>query len=253
MFKNAIVRKPGKSLVNGITSANLGKPDYGRAVEQHAGYIEALESCGVEVKILEADERFPDSVFVEDTAVVTAKCAIITNPGAASRKGEEVEIREVLKDFYENIESIQPPGSLDGGDIMMVGDNFYIGLSARTNREGAGQFVRILEKYGYTGSYVPLKKVLHLKTGLSYLENNNLLTAGEFKNLPQFEKFNKIKIADPESYAANCIWVNDVVIMPAGFARAKEAIAQAGYNVLEVDVSEFRKLDGGVSCMSLRF
>ncbi|MCK5057524.1 MAG: N(G),N(G)-dimethylarginine dimethylaminohydrolase [Candidatus Aminicenantes bacterium] len=253
MFKNAIVRKPGKSLVNGLTSANLGKPGYDKALTQHAGYVAALKKCGVEVTVLEADERFPDSVFVEDTAVVTARCAIITNPGAAGRKGEEVAIKEVLTSFYDNIEHIQPPGTLDGGDVMMVGNHFYTGLSARTNREGAAQFTRILKKYGCTGSAVPLKKVLHLKTGLAYLENNNLMAAGEFIDLPLFKRFNKIVIDESESYSANCIWVNGVVIMPAGFETTKAAVEIAGYQVLTVDVSEFRKLDGGVSCMSLRF
>jgi len=253
MFKNAIVRKPGKSLVNGITSANLGKPDYDKAVAQHTGYVAALKKCGVEVTVLNADEGFPDSVFVEDTAVVTARCAVITNPGAGSRKGEEVAIKEALSRFHENIECIQPPGTLDGGDVMMVGDHFYTGLSARTNREGAAQFTRILEKYGCTCSTVPLKKVLHLKTGLAYLENNNLVAAGEFIDLPVFKKFNKIVIDESESYAANCIWVNGSVIMPTGFEMAKAAVGNAGYRVLTVDVSEFRKLDGGVSCMSLRF
>jgi dimethylargininase len=253
MFKNAIVRKPGKSLIDGITSADLGKPDYDKAVEQHAAYIEALKLCGVEVTVLQEDERYPDSVFVEDTAVVTAKCAVITNPGAVSRRGEEVEIRKVLKGFYENIECIRSPGTLDGGDVLMAGDHFYTGLSARTNRAGAEQFMRILEKYGYTCNTIPLEKVLHLKTGLAYLENNNLLAAGEFVHLPIFEKFAKTVIDESESYAANCIWINGTVIMPGGFEKTKEAVARAGYKVLAVDVSEFRKLDGGVSCMSLRF
>lgn len=253
MFKNAIVRKPGKSLVHGISSANLGKPDYDLAVEQHKKYIETLQSCGLTVTVLKADERFPDSVFVEDTAVVTTKCAIITRPGADSRKGEEIEMNNVLKGFYEQIEEITPPGNLDGGDIMMAGNHFYIGLSARTNQEGAAQLRRILEKYGFTAAAVPLKKVLHLKTGVAYLENNNLVTAGEFIDHPVFAGFNKIVTTDPESYAANCIWINDFVIMPAGFEKTRAAIAQAGYTVLPLDVSEFRKLDGGVSCLSLRF
>ena len=253
MFEYAIVRKPGKSLVNGITSASLGKPDYEKALEQHAAYIEALKSCGVEVTVLEADEKYPDYVFVEDTAVVTGKCAVITNPGAESRKGEEVEIEKALTDFHENIEHIQSPGTLDGGDVMMVDDHFYTGLSARTNREGAEQFAWILEKYGYGSSTIPLEKVLHLKTGLAYLENNNLVVAGEFIHLPIFEIFAKIVVEESESYAANCIWVNGKVIMPAGYEKVKQEVEEAGYNVLTVEVSEFRKLDGGVSCMSLRF
>ncbi len=253
MFTNVIVRIPGKSLVNGIASEDLGKPDYEKALKQHEDYIEALKKCGVEVTVLEADERYPDSCFVEDTAIVTKKCAIITNPGAPSRKGEQVEIKEVLKKFYDNIEEIQAPGTIEGGDVMMVGDHFYVGLSARTNKDGAKQFIDILKKYGYDGTMVPLKKVLHLKTGLAYLENNNLLVAGEFVDDPVFKNFNKVVIDEREGYSANCIWVNGTVIVPAGYKKTKEAIEKLGYNMIEVDTSEYRKVDGGLSCLSLRF
>lgn len=253
MFKYTIVRRPGESMVDGITSAGLGKPVYEKALQQHDKYIEALRSCGVEVTILEAEEQYPDSVFVEDTAVLTEKCAIITNPGTSSRQGEEISIKEVLEKFYAKIESITAPGTLEGGDVMRVRDHFYVGLSARTNEEGAKQFKKILNKYGYTVSNVKLEKFLHLKTGLAYLENNNLLTAGEFINRQGFETFNRIVIDDSENYAANCIWVNNVVLVPMGFPGTKAAIETLGYRTLEVDVSEFRKLDGGLSCLSLRF
>ncbi len=253
MFKHAMVRRPGESLVDGITSAGLGKPDYKKALAQHDKYIEALRSCGVEVTILEAEEGYPDSVFVEDTAVLAEKCAIITNPGACSRQGEETSIKAALKKFYTHIESITAPGTLEGGDVMRVRNHFYVGLSRRTNEEGARQLAGILNKYGYTASYVKLEKFLHLKTGLAYLENNNLLTAGEFIGGPGFETFNRIVIDDLESYAANCIWVNHVVLVPRGYPKTKAAIEASGYKNLAVDVSEFRKLDGGLSCLSLRF
>lgn len=253
MFKHAIVRRPGESLMHGITLASLGKPDYKKALQQHDKYIEALIRCGVEVTILEAEEQYPDSVFVEDTAVLTEKCAVVSIPGASSRRGEEISIKETLKKFYTNIESVTAPGTLEGGDVMRVKDHFYVGLSARTNEEGARQFTDILNKYKYTVSTIKMKKFLHLKTGLAYLENNNLLTAGEFINHPGFETFNRIDIDDLERYAANCIWVNNVVLVPIGFPRTKAAIETLGYKTLEVDVSEFRKLDGGLSCLSLRF
>jgi dimethylargininase len=253
MFKHVIVRRPGRSLIEGITSANLGKPDYARALQQHHRYIDALKNRGVIVKILEADEQFPDSVFVEDTAVLAERCAIITNPGAPSRQGEEISIREALNEFYTAIETITAPGTLEGGDVMRVGDHFYVGLSARTNEEGCRQFTGILNKYGYTASAVKLEKFLHLKTGLAYLENNNLLTAGEFIRHDEFKKYNRIIIHESEGYAANCIWVNDAVLVPMDYPKTKAAISKAGYNIVEVDVSEFKKLDGGLSCLSLRF
>jgi len=253
MFKNVIVRKPGRSVVNGIASEDLGKPVYEKALKQHEAYVEALKKCGVDVTILEADEKYPDSCFVEDTAVLTKKCAIITNPGAASRKGEQISIKKVLEKFYDNIEEIKEPGTLEGGDVMMVGDHFYVGISARTNEEGARQFIEILRKYGYDGTMVPLHKVLHLKTGVAYLENNNLLVAGEFVNNPIFDKFNKIVVDEKDCYAANSIWVNGKVLVPTGYEKTKKAIEDLAYEVIEVDTSEFRKIDGGLSCLSLRF
>ena len=254
MIKNAIVRRPGHSLVNGITSApKLGKPEYGLAIKQHDAYIEALKSCGVEVTVLEADERFPDSCFVEDVVVCTKKFAVITNPGASSRKGEEKEIIEVIKKYYNDIEYIKEPGILEGGDVMMVKDHFYIGLSKRTNREGVEQLIKTLKKYGMSGSIVEISEMLHLKSGLAYLEDNVLLVAGEFIDNVEFEKFNKIIIDEDEAYSANCIRVNDYVLIPVGYSKSKEKIEDAGLKLIEVDTSEYRKVNGGLSCLSLRF
>ena len=256
MFKNAIVKKPSKSMVEGITSSpELGKVDYELALEQHREYVEALKYCGLNVKILEADEEYPDSCFVEDTAVLTKKCAIITNLGAESRKGEEKEIIDIIKNFYteDKIEYIKAPSTVEGGDVMMVGEHFYIGLSKRTNQEGVNQFIKILKKYGLTGWGVEMKDFLHLKTGLSYLENNNLLVSGEFIVGPIFEKFNKIHVESHEQYSSNSLWINDKVIVAKGYETTKEKIEELGYEVVVVDTSEFRKIDGGLTCLSLRF
>lgn len=252
-FKNAIVRKPSKSMIRGLTSTNLGVPNYQLALRQHEAYIAALQSCGLKTIILDADENYPDSTFVEDVALLTSYCAIITNPGAPSRRGEITGIKQVLSEYYSEIEAIRAPGTLEAGDIMMVGSHYYIGLSARTNEEGAKQLIHILEKYGLIGSVVKLEKVLHLKTGLAYLENNNLVVCGEFLSRTEFQKFNRIEIPEEESYATNCIWVNGTVLIPTGFPIAKQKIKAAGYPIIEVDVSEFQKLDGGLSCLSLRF
>ena len=254
MFKNAIVRRPGHSLVNGITSApELGKPDYGLAIKQHDAYIGALRFCGIEVTVLQADERFPDSCFVEDIAVVTKKFAVIANPGVSSRKGEEKEIIEVIKKFYNDFEYIKEPGTLEGGDVMMVKDHFYIGLSKRTNREGTKQLIKTLEKYGMSGSIVEILEMLHLKSGLAYLEDNVLLVAGEFINKLEFEEFTKIIIDEEEAYSANCIRVNDYLLVPAGYPKTKEKIEKAGFKTIVVNTSEYRKVNGGLSCLSLRF
>ena len=166
-FSRAIVRPPAKSIIKGISSANLGLPDYNRAIQQHTAYVSALIKCGLNVIELAADENFPDSTFVEDTALLTAQCAIITNPGAAARKGETADIKKTLHTYYSNMEEITEPGTVEAGDIMMVADHFYIGLSQRTNLNGAQQVIHILNKYGMTGSTVSLEKVLHSKTRLS--------------------------------------------------------------------------------------
>ena len=253
MFSKAIVKKPCKSITKGITSSNLGLPDYSTTLEQHKNYVEALKNCGLEVIIMEADENYPDSTFIEDTALLTQNCAIIMRPGAQSRRGEIIAIAELIKNHFKNIEAISKPGTVEAGDVMMVGSHYYIGISERTNETGADQLIGILSRYGMSGSKVKLNKILHLKTGLSYLENNHLVISGEFLNHKEFDKFNKIIIDTNESYAANCIWVNDTVIIPAGFPKVKSAIEQAGYKTSVVDVSEFQKLDGGLSCLSLRF
>lgn len=256
MFKNVIVRKPGKSISEGITSnEKLGKPNYKLALEQHKAYVEALKKCGVEVTVLEALDEFPDSCFVEDVAVLTKKCAIITNPGADTRNEEIKYIVDTIKKFYDEdkIEYINSPGTLDGGDVMMVGDHFYVGESARTNIHGINQFINILEKYSLTGSKIELEEVLHLKTGINYIENNTMLVSGEFINKEEFENYKKIIVPKEEGYGANCIYVNGVVIVPKGYENVEKLIKSAGYKVIVVDTSEFRKIDGGLSCLSLRF
>ena len=253
MFKNAIVRLPGPEMVSGLTSVSLGQPDFSRAMEQHSQYVEALRSCGLTVSILEAASEFPDSVFIEDVALCTPGCAIVTNPGAPSRNGEKKALKPVLEQFYGQVEAILAPGTLDAGDVMMVGRHYYIGISERTNEQGADQLIRILESHGMTGSMVPLKEMLHLKSGLSYLEQNRLLISGEFVGNPLFEAFDKIEVDAGEAYAANSLWVNSTVLVPEGFPGTREKIEQAGYITKVLDVSEFRKLDGGLSCLSLRF
>jgi dimethylargininase len=265
MFSYAIVRTPCSALVNGITSASLGKPDVAKALDQHAGYVEALVACGLRVTQLPPDESFPDSTFVEDVALITpgytsgytsgdtTGCAVITRPGALSRRGETKSIEDAVRGFFSEVEMIEAPGTIEAGDIMMVGQHYYIGLSERTNRAGAAQMIAILERHGMHGSVVDLREVLHLKTGLAYLENNNLLACGEFLHKPEFSSFNLLRVDPDEAYAANSVWINGKVLTPAGHPKTKSLVESAGYDVLEVDVSEFQKLDGGLSCLSLRF
>lgn len=253
MFSNAIVRIPCPTMVDGLTSVDLGTPYFDKALIQHADYVEALKECGLDVTVLPADNNFPDSTFVEDVALMTPTCAIITNPGAPTRTAEVQAITPVVADFYPIVESIKAPGTVEAGDIMMVGSHYYIGLSERTNTEGAEQIIAILEKHQMSGSVVSLEEVLHLKTGLGYLEDNNLLACGEFLTRPEFAKYNLIEVDADEAYAANSVWINGTVLTPKGFPKTLALIKSAGYKVREVDVSEFQKIDGGLSCLSLRF
>ena len=252
MFTEAIVRAVPSSFETGITSADLGRLDLERAREQHDRYVGALEGCGLAVTVLDADERYPDSVFIEDTAVVTDRCAIIANPGAASRRGEVDEVEEVLSGLYGSVERIVGPGTLDGGDVLQVGDHFYIGLTGRTNREGAEQLAGILRRYGFGATLVEVRRFLHLKTGVAYLGGRDLLVAGELVARDEFDGFDAIVVPPQEEYCANCVQVNGHVLVPAGYEQTSAEVSGRGYEVIELEMSEFRKLDGGLSCLSLR-
>jgi dimethylargininase len=240
-------------MIHGLSSSGLGLPDYETALRQHDAYAAALKRCGVETVVLDADEGAPDSVFIEDTAVLCEKVAIVARPGADSRRGEERQVTAVLAAYFPRLEAIAAPGTLDGGDVLRVGDHFFIGVSARTNEAGAGQLAAILRQNGYGAEQVALRHVLHLKTGINCLENSRLLAAGEFVLHPQFRRFQVIPVPDNEAYAANALWINGRVLVAAGFPVTRAAIERLGNETIAVDVSEFRKLDGGLSCLSLRF
>jgi dimethylargininase len=250
LFTKAIVRQPGKNFADGITTSNLGKPIFEKALDQHNFYCETLAKCGVEVFVLEADERFPDGCFVEDTAVVTKEVAIITHPGDPARLGEEQKISEILAQ-HKAIQTIKAPGNLDGGDIMRVENHFYIGITKRTDEKGASQLSDFLSKYGYTSSLIPVKNLLHLKTGVAYLGNGNFIAVDELHK--KIESSKVILLDNDELYSANCLRINDYLLIPKGFPKSKKQIETLGYSIIEVEMSEFRKMDGGLTCLSLLF
>lgn len=244
----ALTRKPGKNFAGGITSAQLGKLDMEKALHQHEAYCLALEKCGLTVTVLEADKGYPDGCFVEDTAIVTEKMALITRPGDPARRGEEEEIAELLAKHLKT-ETIDPPGTADGGDVLRVGDHFYIGRSGRTNREGAKQLADILSAYGYTSSEIPVQEVLHLKTGITRLGADTFIAVDTFATAIDAAKM--VRVVPEEAYAANCLPVNDHLLMPEGFPKTKKQLLGLGYDLIEVEMSEFRKMDGGLTCLSL--
>jgi dimethylargininase len=249
-YKKAIVRKPGRNFASGITTSGLGKPVYQEVLKQHEAYRDTLKKCGLELIVLEADERYPDGCFVEDTAVVINDAAIIARPGAFSRQGEEDEISEVLSK-YRKIVKIKAPGTLDGGDILRAGSHLYIGISGRTNNEGARQLAAILEEYGYTSSEVTVGKGLHLKSGIGYAGNGIYISAPEFASVPVSSEV--ITTEPGEGYIANCLQVNEYLLIAAGFPGTIKKITSTGIRFIELNMSEFRKMDGGLTCLSILF
>ncbi len=278
MFTNAIARPPCARFVEGLTTIDAGAPNYARALKQHAAYCEALEQCGLKLTRLEADERYPDSTFVEDAAVIvrglpnrptpaglpgrgprgqaSVSCAILTRPGAPSRLGEVNSIAEVLTQFCPELSSIQAPGTLDGGDVCEVKDHFFIGISERTNEAGAQQLAALLAPYGYRSSFIDIrvvKKILHLKSGLAYLGDNGLAVIDALAAHEEFRRYDLVRVRATEKYAANCVRINDYVLVAAGYPVFEKALRDLGYEIRSVEMSEFQKMDGGLSCLSLRF
>jgi len=252
MFTKAIVRVPGRNFDQGITTSGLGPPDYTRAQKQHSSYCEALRKCGLDLMILEPNLQYPDSTFVEDTAIVTQSMAVITRPGDKRRAGEEEEVEQVLKDFRK-IEKILPPGHVDGGDILQIDNHFFIGISGRTDPEGADQLRSIFSKHGFTSSTITVGNMLHLKSGVNYIGENRLLVRQEIAAMKAFDNYDKILVPPMESYTANCILINGYLIVPEGFPETREKLLHKGCTLIELEMSEFQKMDGGLSCLSLRF
>lgn len=255
-YTRAIVRPPSSSYAQGITSSSEGAPDLPRALEQHQAYCLALERCGLAVSVLSADAAFPDSCFVEDTAVLTARGAIVTRPGAPSRAGEVSSIVAALAPYFSEIARIQAPGTVDGGDICEAEGHFLIGLSQRTNEEGARQLAVLFADIGFPSSVIDLRgsrRLLHLKTGLSYLDDGRMLITSDVPRTAALAPYELIDVPDAERYAANCLCLNDKVVIAEGYPATRAALESCGYETLALEVSEFRKMDGGLSCLSLRF
>jgi dimethylargininase len=252
MFTHAIVRKPGDNFARGITTSNLGPPHYESMMKQHEDYIKTLRSLGLELIVLNPLPDYPDAYFVEDTAVVTPDVAIITNPGVEDRKGEEDTIERALATYRKTVR-IYAPGTVDGGDVLMVGTHFFIGISERTNREGATQLGCIFEEYGYTWATVCVEAGLHLKSGVNYIGKNTLLITEQFAGREEFKGYDTIIVDKTEEYAANTLLINNSLITPNGFPNTIKKLESTGFDIIELDVSEVRKMDGGLTCMSLRF
>jgi len=256
MASRAIVRRPGENFAEGLTTVDLGKPGYELALRQHDAYCRALERCGLSLTRLKPDARFPDSTFVEDTAVLTPQGAVIARPGAASRAREIEEIRGLLRKDFAQVREICEPGTLDGGDVCEAGNRFFIGVSQRTNEAGAKQLAALLGGFGYDTTLIDIRglsNILHLKSGLAYLGGNRLLMIDELRDCKEFAGYAVVGIDKTEAYGANCLLINDRVLIASGFSRLRRQLERLDYEVIALDMSEFQKMDGGLSCLSLRF
>ena len=252
MFTHAIVRLPGDDFARGITTSSLEKPEYHLMLAQHQAYTACLQSLGLGVTSLPPLVGFPDAYFVEDVAVVTPELAVITRPGAGMRRGEAGPIAPVLAE-YRPLEWIRAPGTLDGGDVLMVGRHFFIGLSERTNQPGASQLGELLARQGCTWEAIPVGAGLHLKSSVNWVGDRTLLLTAAFASRPEFEAYERIVLDPAEAYAGNTLWINGQLLTPAGFPKTRAQLEPLGLPVIELETSEAQKMDGGLTCMSLRF
>ncbi|NIP18089.1 MAG: dimethylargininase [Xanthomonadales bacterium] len=224
--------------------------DIALAARQHARYTDALQSLGCEIVELEAEADLPDSVFVEDTALVLDEAAILCRPGATSRQPEVAAVAAELRKYRE-IVPITAPGTLDGGDVLVAGRDIFAGLSSRSNPRGIGQLGEIAGGHGYRVKAVPVDGCLHLKSAMSLVAPATLLLNPDWVDPGAFDGYELIEVSVDEPHAANVLLVNGTVIMPAAFPRTKEILEQQGIGTLPVDVSEVQKAEGGVTCCSL--
>jgi dimethylargininase len=256
LFTRAIVRRPGVSFADGLTTATAGAPDIAEALRQHELYCDVLRRCGLSVLTTATDDRYPDGTFVEDTAVISGRMAVVTWPGAPTRQGEITSIQDALARYDLELHRISSPGTVDGGDICQAERHFFIGQSNRTNAEGARQLAAIVAAYGYTSSVIDVRatrSLLHLKSGMTYLGDNRMLVTPEVPVGTELARYELVRVPEGEEYAANCIRVNDHVLTASGYPQLADKLTKLGYDLIRLDVSEYRKMDGGLSCLSLRF
>ena len=226
--------------------------DYENACQQHTEYEDALEKFGCEVISLPEEADLPDSVFVEDAAVVFDELAIITLPGADSRKPETASIAEALGP-YRKLFYIQAPGSMDGGDVLKVGKRVFVGITPRTNLEGIDQMRKILTPYGYSVKGVPVHGCLHLKSAVTQVAENTLLINPAWVDKSEFEGMDFIEVDPSEPSGANALIIEEKVIYPSAFTKTYQRLTEKGITLQTVDASELAKAEGGVTCCSLIF
>ena len=251
-FKNAIIRQPNKSIQNGLSSLNL-HPQFEIIAEEHSNYIKAIKEAGLQIKLLESLEEYPDSIFVEDPALIYKTNVIILNPFDPSRNGEKNIIKNEIKHFFDNILFVEE-GYVEGGDILNINNHFIIGLSHRTNKLGANNLSKILHSLGATVEICKTPDdILHFKSECSIIDDDTILVSAKMAQLDYLKShYHLIELPIGEEGAANALRINDKLLLADGFVKAEEMLSKK-YNIIKVKVDEIAKVDAGLSCMSLRW
>jgi dimethylargininase len=252
-FTNALVRAPGRSVVNGISTQPGPRPAFEAIAAEHARYVEALEFCGLTVDVLPPAEDYPDSIFVEDPALVFSGAAILLRPGAVSRQGEVKEIATPLRQRFGRILAIDE-GFADGGDMLLTTTGMFIGLSSRTDQAGAAQLTKLLEELGIHSRVVHTPKgTLHLKSDCSLIAEDHVICTESLAASDIFNGYRKLVVPATERGAANALRLNDTILVGDRFPKTIELLQRAGYAVKPVPNAAVGRLDAGLSCMSLRW
>lgn len=252
-FTHAIVRAPAASVTQGLRAVDAGSPDAARFAADHAAYVAALRAAGAEVVALPALEDFPDSVFVEDAALCLPEGTVVLRPGAPSRLGEAAAMAPALRALYGRVETVTE-GHVEGGDILVTGREILVGRSARTDAAGVAALRAIVEPWGHAlRELATPPDVLHFKTDCGLLDAGTVLATDRLAASGCFEGYRVIPVAPGEEPCANCVRFNDVVLFPAGFPKTAERLRAAGYRLAELPNGQAALVDGGMSCLSLRF
>ena len=253
-FSRAITRRPAESVVNGLRAQDIGTPDHEQMLNDHADYVATLKKTGAEVVELPPLASFPDSLFVEDTALCLPEGAIMMRPGTPSRAGEVAEMKPILARYYDDIRSIRGSGHIEGGDILVTEREVLVGRSERTDAAGVKELSAIVQQWGYRlrEVFTPAG-VLHFKTDCSLLDGETILATKRLDRSGCFEGYRVLHVAEGEEVAANTIRFNQFVLVPKGYPQTAEMLDKAGYEVVAINNSECAKIDGGMSCLSLRF
>ena len=253
-FTRAIPRRPASTIADGLRAEDIGNPSLDGMLAAHSSYVEALRSTGAELIELEPLDAFPDAQFVEDTALCLPQGAILMRPGAPSRLGEVAEMAPTIRTCYDDVREIKGPGHVEGGDILVTGQEILVGRSDRTDAAGVAELAEIASEWGHVlrEVFTPAG-VLHFKTDCSLMDAETILSTRRLDASGCFEGYRVLHVADGEEAAANAIRFNNLVLMASGFPRTAEMLDKAGYEVIQIDNTDCAKLDGGMSCLSLRF